>query len=90
MKNLITVLLVGFAFAMTSFAAPPSKSPAILDTDIGADIDDAFALALIIHGPESDTQGFTRVVEGKPANATVGMHTDPKRFFEFYLRRVTR
>jgi inosine-uridine nucleoside N-ribohydrolase len=37
---------------------------------------------------EVDTQGFTRVVEGKPANATVGMHTDPKRFFEFYLSRV--
>jgi purine nucleosidase len=35
-----------------------------------------------------DAQGFTRVVEGKPANATVGMHTDPKRFFQFYLSRV--
>jgi len=38
---------------------------------------------------EVDAQGFTRVVEGKPANATVGMRTDPKRFFEFYLSRVT-
>ena len=37
---------------------------------------------------EVDAQGFTRVVEGKPANATVGMRTDPKRFFEFYLSRV--
>jgi len=37
-----------------------------------------------------DTQGFTRVVERKPANATVGMRTDPKRFFEFYLSRVAR
>jgi inosine-uridine nucleoside N-ribohydrolase len=37
---------------------------------------------------EVDAQGFTRVVEGKPANATVGMRTDPKKFFEFYLRRV--
>jgi inosine-uridine nucleoside N-ribohydrolase len=37
---------------------------------------------------EVDAQGFTRVVEGKPANATVGMRTDPKRFFEFYLTRV--
>jgi inosine-uridine nucleoside N-ribohydrolase len=35
-----------------------------------------------------DAQGFTRLVEGKPANASVGMHTDPKRFFEFYLSRV--
>jgi len=37
---------------------------------------------------EVDGQGFTRPVEGKPANATVALHTDPKSFFEFYLRRV--
>jgi inosine-uridine nucleoside N-ribohydrolase len=37
---------------------------------------------------EVDAQGFTRVVEGKPANAKVGMHTDPGKFFEFYLSRV--
>jgi inosine-uridine nucleoside N-ribohydrolase len=37
---------------------------------------------------EVDAQGFTRVVEGKPANATVGMHADPQKFFEFYLKRV--
>jgi purine nucleosidase len=35
-----------------------------------------------------DAQGFTHVVEGKPANVTVGMHTDPGEFFEFYLHRV--
>ena len=35
-----------------------------------------------------DAQGFTRVVEGKPANATVGMHTDRGKFLEFYLNRV--
>jgi purine nucleosidase len=37
---------------------------------------------------EVDAQGFTRPVEGKPANATVALHTDPQSFFEFYLRRV--
>jgi len=37
---------------------------------------------------EVNTQGFTRVVEGKPANATVGIYTDPQEFFEFYLGRV--
>jgi len=37
---------------------------------------------------EVDAEGFTRAVEGKLANARVGMHTDPTRFFEFYLRRV--
>ena len=39
---------------------------------------------------EVDAQGFTRVVQGKPANATVGMRTDPQKFFEFYLSRVAR
>jgi purine nucleosidase len=37
---------------------------------------------------EVDSQGFTRVVEGKPPNSTVGLHTDARRFMEFYLRRV--
>jgi inosine-uridine nucleoside N-ribohydrolase len=37
---------------------------------------------------EVDNQGFTRVVDSKPSNATVGMNTDPARFFEFYLARV--
>jgi purine nucleosidase len=37
---------------------------------------------------EVDAKGFTRVVEGKPANATVGLHTDPARFFRFYLSHV--
>jgi inosine-uridine nucleoside N-ribohydrolase len=37
---------------------------------------------------EVDAKGFTRPVEGKPANATVALHTVPESFFEFYLRRV--
>jgi len=37
---------------------------------------------------EVDDQGSTRVAPGRPANATVGMHTNPATFFEFYLRRV--
>ena len=39
---------------------------------------------------EVDDKGFTRVVEGKPANATVGLSTNPDKFFEFYLGRVAR
>src|SRR5215471_7627997 len=35
-----------------------------------------------------DAQGFTRVVEGQPRNVAVGMHTDPRKFLEFYLGRV--
>ena len=37
---------------------------------------------------EVDAQGFIRVVEGKPPNATVALKTDARRFMEFYLRRV--
>jgi inosine-uridine nucleoside N-ribohydrolase len=37
---------------------------------------------------EVDNQGFTRVAEGKPANATVGLSTDPAKLFDFYLGRV--
>jgi len=37
---------------------------------------------------EVDEKGFTRVVKGRPANATVGLSTNPDEFFEFYLGRV--
>ena len=58
---------------------------------------DPMAVALIIEPAlcelkplaiEVDAQGFTRVAEGKPANATVALKTDPQRFADFYLRRV--
>ena len=39
---------------------------------------------------EIDDQGITKVAEGKPANATVGLNTDPAKFFEFYLSRVAK
>ena len=35
--------------------------PVILDTDIGTDIDDAFALALVLASPELDLRGVTTV-----------------------------
>lgn len=37
---------------------------------------------------EVDADGSTLVVKGKPANATVGMRTDPTKFFELYMSRV--
>jgi inosine-uridine nucleoside N-ribohydrolase len=39
---------------------------------------------------EVGDQGFTRIAPGRPANATVGMHTNPATFFEFYLSRVAK
>jgi inosine-uridine nucleoside N-ribohydrolase len=62
------VLLIGFALAVSSLPAP-SKTPVILDTDIGTDIDDAFALALIINSPELELLGVTTVAGDTQARA---------------------
>jgi purine nucleosidase len=40
---------------------PVAKVPILLDTDIGDDIDDAFALALALASPEIDLRGVTTV-----------------------------
>ena len=40
-------------------SAPPSRTKVILDTDIGDDIDDAFALALALRSPEVELLGIT-------------------------------
>src|SRR5437016_2471760 len=40
---------------------PPARIPVILDTDLGSDIGDAFALALILASPELDLRGVTTV-----------------------------
>jgi inosine-uridine nucleoside N-ribohydrolase len=52
MKPLLCALVCGVACAAT---------PVLLDTDIGTDIDDAFALALAIASPELDLRGVTTV-----------------------------
>ncbi len=53
----------------TSFAPATSAAPVkvILDTDIGDDIDDALALALIVASPELDLRGVTTVFGNTPA-----------------------
>jgi len=58
----ITLIAV-IAMAADSFAA--ERVPVILDTDIGSDIDDAFALALVLASPELELRGVTTV--GKQA-----------------------
>lgn len=52
-------------------ADAPAKIPIILDTDIGSDIDDAFALALIINSPEFELLGVTTVSGDTAARARV-------------------
>jgi purine nucleosidase len=72
MKSIITLmatllLTAGFCGA----AGAPAKIPIILDTDIGTDIDDAFALALIINSPEFELLGVTTVSGDTAARARI-------------------
>lgn len=53
----LALMLVGIGIASGALLAaePPSKKiPVILDTDIGGDIDDTWALALLLKSPEFD------------------------------------
>ena len=55
---LLACLLSGF------LAAQPQKPvPVIFDTDIGDDIDDALAFALILQSPELDLRAVTTVLD---------------------------
>ncbi len=55
--------------AWANAGAASAKTPVILDTDIGTDIDDAFALALVIASPELELQGVTTVSGDTQARA---------------------
>jgi inosine-uridine nucleoside N-ribohydrolase len=60
---LVAVILGGVwgISAPTLGAAPPLRTPVLFDTDIGTEIDDAFALALLLASPEVDLRGVTAV-----------------------------
>jgi inosine-uridine nucleoside N-ribohydrolase len=58
---LAAALLACFLAAVPARAAGPAKVPILLDTDLGSDIDDAFALALVLASPELDLRGVTTV-----------------------------
>jgi inosine-uridine nucleoside N-ribohydrolase len=70
-------LLAVFVCALPAFAGP-KKVPVVIDTDIGADIDDAFALALAVASPELDILGVTTVGRGGDPDPFV-QHIDKKR-----------
>lgn len=55
--------------ATVSRTAAARRIPILLDTDIGTDIDDAFALALILNSPELDLLGVTTVSGDTQARA---------------------
>lgn len=68
----IALLLLAFVLAWPQcvlHAADTEKIPILLDTDIGSDVDDAFALALILESPELDLLGVTTVSGDTEARA---------------------
>ncbi len=58
---LALIVSAGIAHSQPATAAAPKSAPqlVILDTDIGDDIDDAFALALVLRSPEVKLLGIT-------------------------------
>ncbi|MDE3180922.1 MAG: nucleoside hydrolase [Acidobacteriota bacterium] len=81
------IMLLLVAPASVPMAAGPrvsSRMPILLDTDIGTDIDDAFALALILHSPELDLLGVTTVSGDTAARARLAA----KMLWEDGRRRV--
>jgi purine nucleosidase len=63
--------LVALLFIVLAVSARAAQrpTPIILDTDIGGDIDDAFALALVLHSPELDLRAVTTVSGDTQARA---------------------
>jgi len=64
-------LALAFTVAAASSAVAQKKVPVVIDTDIGADIDDAFALAFALASPELDVRGITTVGRGGPPDPFV-------------------
>lgn len=56
---------------MLTPAATAGPIPVVIDTDIGADVDDAFALALAVASPELELVGVTTVGRGGPPDEFV-------------------
>lgn len=58
LRALVSSLLVasGVLIAVPSDASGPARIPVVLDTDIGDDIDDTFALLMLLRSPEVDVK----------------------------------
>ena len=61
MRMIRGVLLAVVLALVAATAASAQRLPVLLDTDIGTDIDDAYALALILRSPELELLGVTTV-----------------------------
>lgn len=67
--KLRAILFLWILATATAIAATPRPIPIVLDTDIGSDIDDAFALALVLKSPEFDLRAVTTVSGDTQARA---------------------
>ncbi|MCE9563907.1 MAG: nucleoside hydrolase [Planctomycetes bacterium] len=67
----VSLAVLALVLATPVNAAPPKAIPVVIDTDIGADIDDAFALALAVASPELEIVGITTVGRGGPPDPYV-------------------
>src|SRR6187200_490593 len=61
MRLILTCLLMLAIGASAQAREPAPPALVIFDTDIGTDIDDAYALAALIHRPELEVRGVTTV-----------------------------
>lgn len=71
MKFRTFIATVFLLVSASLYAAPPGPIPIVLDTDIGGDIDDAFALALVLASPELDLRAVTTVSGDTLARARI-------------------
>jgi inosine-uridine nucleoside N-ribohydrolase len=75
MRKLTAIAIAAFFIASGTAGAQPATPPKtsqekiIIDTDIGDDIDDAFALALAVSSPEFQLLGFSASFGDTPARA---------------------
>jgi purine nucleosidase len=70
MRRRISFLVAG-SLLLASLASAQTRIPVILDTDIGGDIDDAWALAFVIQSPDLELLGVTISDGNTPARAPV-------------------
>ena len=69
MRKIIGMAVAAFLSAGAMAQAQPAREKIIIDTDIGDDIDDAFAVALALSSPEFDVLGFSADFGDTPARA---------------------
>src|SRR6478609_3844398 len=73
----LSFLAVAFLMATSPALAGPKKIPVIIDTDIGSDIDDAFALAAAVGSQDSfEILAITTVGGGNEWDPYVGQRKD--------------